>query len=280
MRSADGFYTAAEIRQRLSISTYVFWGYRPVGERALEELARHGITRIELLQSPEQFDMSNAGSMRVVGKACASCGIEIAAYHAHATSLSDIDTERDRMARVDLWRRQIDTMLDLGGVVWGSHVKAGDATAIKCYQELARHVEGTDVVIAVENFSPPGLHVADRMAFLDKIDHPQVGLILDIGHVIDRDGVNPMTLPGGPTEVLQMCRRRLRHIHLHGFKDGRDHFPPLVEGDGIQWVELFRMLRSIGYSGAMNFEPRHAANAIAATGDVPERIVGLESRGQ
>jgi sugar phosphate isomerase/epimerase len=119
------------------------------------------------------------------------------------------------------------------------------------------------------------------MAFLDEIDHPQVGMILDIGHVRNPDGANPMALPGGPTRVLELCGRRLCHVHLHGFKDGVDHFPPFVEGDTIQWVELFRMLRAVGYSGYMNFEPsgepRHL-NAIEATALVPERIVEMDAQ--
>ena len=281
MSESSQFYTVEEIRKRLSISTIVFWEYRPIGERSLEELARHGIRRIELLQSPEQFDMANARSMRFIGEACRSCGVEVGAYHAHKTNFSDLDTEAERSARVDLCRRQIDTMLELGGTVWGSHARAADATLVRCYEELARHIEGTEAAIAVENFKSEGMWVEDRMAFLDEIDHPQVGMILDIGHVRNREGANPMTLPGGPTRVLEICGSRLRHVHLHGFKDGVDHFPPFVEGDTIQWVELFRMFRAIGYSGAINFEPSgepHHHNTLQATALAPERIVEMEAQ--
>jgi len=280
MSERNDFYTVEELRTRLSISTLVFWQYRPIGERALEELTRHGISSIELLESPEQFDMTNLGSMRYIGEACRSCGIAVGAYHAHMTSFSDLDTEEKRIARVDVCRRQIDTMLELGGVLWGSHARTADATLVRCYEELAGHVEGTEAVIAVENFTSEGMWVEDRMAFLDEIDHPQVGMILDIGHVRTQDGANPMTLPGGPTRVLEVCGNRLRHVHLHGFKEGVDHFPPFVEGDGIQWVELFRMLRAVGYPGFMNFEPsgepRHRGT-LPAVSLVPERIVEMEA---
>jgi len=287
MNEKNGFYSVEEIRQRLSISTFVFWQQRPVGEGALEDLARRGIRKIELMESPEQFDMTDMRSMRHIGETCRSSGIEVGAYHAHMMDLSDVDTEAKRRERVDLCRRQIDTMLDLGGALWGSHTSATDATAVKCYEELARHVEGTGAVIAVENFDRcEGEGIEDRMAFLDTIDHPQAGLILDIGHAPLRrtwgaDGVNPMTLPGGPTRVLETCGRRLRHVHLHGSKDGVDHFPPFAEGDSIQWVELFRMLRAVGYSGDINFEPRgepHHQNAIEAVALVPERIVDMEAQ--
>jgi len=278
----DGaFYTAEELRERLSISTIVFWKNRPIEQGTLKELADCGIRKIELLQSPEQFDMADAHSMSFIGKICRSCGIEVIAYHAHMTDFSDLDTDAKRREQVDLCRRQIDTMLDLGGVVWGSHAAAADPTLVRCYEELARHVEHTEALIAVENFPAPGMCVEDRMTFLNEIDHPQVGMILDIGHVRDRDGVNPMTVSGGPTRVLQTCTDRLIHLHLHGFKDGQDHFPPFVDDDSIQWVELFRTLRATGYSGYLNFEPSGEPihhDALQATASVPARIVEMDGQ--
>ena len=119
------------------------------------------------------------------------------------------------------------------------------------------------------------------MAFLDKLDHPQVGMLLDIGHVRNSNGENPMTLPGGPTRVLELCRRRLCHVHVHGFKDGSDHYPPLVDGDLIRWVELFRMLRTVEYAGDINFEPSGEpihSGTLAAVAAAPERIVEMAAQ--
>jgi len=277
----NGFYTVDEIKSRMSMSTVVFWRYRPIGEDSLWEIARHGITRIELLESPEQFDMTDLRSMRHVEKACRACGIEVVAYHAHSTHFSDLDTEEKRVARVDRCKRQIDTMLELGGRVWGSHARVTDGTLQRCYEELARHIEGTAASIAVENFKDAGLWVEDRVAFLDRIGHPQVGMILDVGHVRNTGGANPMTLPGGPTEVLRLCGRHLRFVHLHGFKDGVDHYPPFAEGETLQWVELFRMLRAVGYAGNLNFEPKgepQHLNTIPETALAPQRIVEMEAR--
>jgi len=272
------FYTTDDLKSRQSMSTVVFWKYRPIGERALEELARHGIKRVELLESPEQFDMSDALSMKYVGELFRGFGIEVVAYHAHMTNFSNLDTEIKRKARVDFCKRQIDTMAELGGSVWGTHAQETDDILLACYAELARHIEGTGVVILVENFKEAGLWVEDRLAFLDRLDHPQVGMILDIGHVRDHDGVNPMTVPGGPTRVITQCRRRLRHVHLHGFIGGVDHFPPFAEGDTIQWLELFRMLYATGYPGYFNFEskgePKHL-HTIEATALAPERITAM-----
>ena len=271
----DGFYTSEEIRERLSVSTVFFWLYRPVGERSLGELARHGIKRIELLESPEQFNMADRGSMRFVAEACRANGIEVAAYHAHKTDFTSIGTETERRRYVDGCRKQIDTMLELGGRIWGSHARAMDDTLRKSCEDLARHIEGIDAAVVIENFVEPGVWVEDRVAFLDGIGHPQVGMILDIGHVRDREGRNPMTTPEGPARVVALCAKHLRHVHLHGFKDGVDHFPPLVEGDEIRWVELFKALRETGYSGLINFEvkgePKHRG-ALEYVSRAPDRI--------
>ena len=204
------FYTAQEIRHRLSISTLVFRQYRPISESTLAELAAYGITKIELLESPEQFDLTDPGSMRHVARICRNAGVVIGAYHAHKTNFDDVDTKEKRRERIDLCRRQIGTLLELGGTVWGCHAGSTDDGIVqKSYEELVRHVEGTEAVITVENFAQQGTFVEDRVALLDGMDHPQIRMILDIGHVRDSGGENPMTQAGGPTETLRLCGHRL-----------------------------------------------------------------------
>jgi len=276
MQSA--FYTAAEIRERLSISTLVLLRYKPLCEQSLTELVENGIGRIELIESLEQYDFSDRDSMRYVGQICSAVGVQIAAYHAHKTNLNHVDTELRRREWVERCKHQIDTLAELGGTVWGCHAgDTQDGVVKKSYEELARHCEGTSVVITVENFSRDGVFVEDRVRFLDELDPPTVGMILDVGHVRDGGHQNPMTRAGGPTEVVGICAHRLKNIHLHGFVD-TDHYPPFYEGDRIQWVELFRMLKSVDYEGLINFEPstkRARKGVIEVIGAFPERIVEM-----
>jgi sugar phosphate isomerase/epimerase len=280
MAEKGQFYTLDALKKRQSISTVIFWKYRPIDAQAFEDLAENGITQIELLETPDQFDMTNQRSMKYIGDIARASGVRIVAYHAHMTHFSNLDTEEKRMARVDFCKRQIDTMVELGGAVWATHAHETDDTLLKCYSDLARYIEGTGVVILIENFKDGGLWVEDRISFLDRLNHPQVGMILDIGHVRNGEGTNPMTVPGGPTRVIEMCRRHLLHVHLHGFKNGEDHFPPFCEGDTIQWLELFRMLYAVGYPGLINFEPKGEpkhARAIEITAGALERIVAQEA---
>ena len=107
-------YSEQEIGKRQSISTLVFHGYRPVAERALADLAHDGIEQIELLESPDQFDMTDSHSIGWINEACRAQGIRIAAYHCWKTHFNDIDTEVMRVQRVDRCRAQIDTMLEVG----------------------------------------------------------------------------------------------------------------------------------------------------------------------
>ena len=255
MNPGIGFWTEQEIRDRVSVSTLVFGQFMPLCERSLLELTKRGIRKIELLESPMQCDLSSAGSMKVMGDIFNACGIEVAAYHAHRTEFHDIEDEQARVERVDTCRRQIDSLAELGGTVWASHAYKHNPLIVKSYEELLRHVEGTNIVVAFENFVKEGCSVGKRVALLDVLEHKNAGMILDIGHVRNKDGGNSMTVPGGPTEVIRLCGRHLKHLHLHGFKNGIDHHPPMVEGDTIQWAELFLNLHKIDYTGLINFEP-------------------------
>ncbi len=80
-------------------------------------------------------------------------------------------------------------------------------------------------------------------------------MVLDIGHVRNSEVINPMTLPGGPLKILDLCCANLHFLHLHGFVD-RDHYPLFAEGDRIQWTELFQKLYDPGKTGLLIFSPK------------------------
>ena len=248
------FYSVSELRGRLSLSSIIFLGFEPVCERSLEKLALAGIKNIELLESPEQFDMTDMRSMKGIKEACDATGILTGAYHCHKTNFNDIDTEEERAKRVDKCKRQIETLIELGGTFWGSHAAEQNRNFYACFAELVRFVEGTNATIVVENFGRPGLLIADRIGFIDEINHPQLGFLLDTGHEKDENGENPITRPGGAKAIIDKCGHKLKHIHMHGFKQS-DHYPPLCDGDRIPWVELTAALFSARYEGLFNFEP-------------------------
>ena len=274
------YYTAEKIQERMSISTLVFQGYRPFGEEAVQELVDEGIRRIEIVESPDQYDLSDIRAMRFIDETCRRVGVEVVAYHAYMTTFEGIETEAQRLERVDVCRRQIDTMLELGGTFWCCHAMVTNETVEKSYRELAAHIEGTDAVIAIENFNRAQLQVEDRVKFLDRFDHPKVGMILDVAHEYDADGINPMAVPGRARATIEQIGRHLRHIHLQGYRDGTGHHPPLIEGDEIQWREIFETLAAMNYPGEFVFEPIGLlANleTLKFIGRAPERLAALKN---
>ena len=274
-------YTRQEIRKRLSISTVVINGYRPVCEQTLKLFVENGIHRIELSESPGQFNMTNKDSMKYVGYACKSVGINISSYHCSKTTFEDIETEEERQDRVDICRRQIDTLQELKGKVWSSHARIQDKWMASSFEDLMRHIEGTDVVLALENFQREGTHISDRLELIKKLDHPQIGLLIDIGHIregMDEKGVaiNPMTQAGSVSRIIGECGKYIKHLHLHGFKD-KDHYAPFEDGDKIEWHELFQSLHGAGYTGDFNFEPvsvprKSLEYTLKAVGSTPDRM--------
>ena len=141
-----------------------------------------------------------------------------------------------------------------------------------------RHIEGEEVNLLVENFGL-GQTIEHNVEFIDSVDHPQIGMIIDIGHVRNREGQNPMLTPGVPTEKLHKAGSRLRHTHLHDFYDGIDHRSPF-DGE-MPWVEIFQALFDIDYKGLIHFEiapPPRAVDPLAKVGEVPRKIVESYTR--
>lgn len=248
-------WSEKDIRERLSISTFVFKVHRSISVKTLSQLSDHGFNYVELWESPDQFDLTKMDSMKHVIKDCREAGVQICAYHASHTNLSEIESLVERTKSIDRCKRQIDTMLAAGANIWGSHIRGIDGGTEECLNGLLRHIEKTSAIIVLENFNRENRAVWDRLAVLKRINHPQLGMVLDIGHVRNSEGINPMTLPGGPSEILDLCRGNLAFLHLHGFVE-KDHYPPFSQGDRIQWTELFQKLYEISYKGFFNFEPK------------------------
>ena len=271
-------YTEEEIRRRQSVSTLVWWCHRPISAETMAELFQRGLGRIELLESPEQFNLADPRSMRPLVRMIREQGLSIGAYHSQFVKFTNLETEAQVQKEIDRCKGQIETLVEAGGTVWGCHLAEWTPVAERCLLALADFVTEGEVSITVENFIRQPCWVEERVASLKRMGHPNLGMILDIGHVRDASGANPMARPGGPTEILNLCGPYLRHVHLHGFIGGVDHFPPLAENDTIQWRELFGGLQAIDYSGWFNFEPRGPhihPSSLEAVQEAPSRLAML-----
>ena len=270
MVQADTFYTAQEVRARLGISTMVFDDDTPLDRDAFRVIADAGIATVEIIDRREVFQEEDPASMADVVANCRDFGLTVTSFHSRSVRFN----ERGVGPEVERSKRMIDHLLALRGKVWGTHAKTQDPETRAGYEALARHYEGADVSLVVENFNAQPIR--EVIEWIDGLGHPQVGMILDVGHEITPEGQDVFTFPGKPTEILHAIGPRLRHVHLHDFRDGVDHYPPF-EGE-LQWVELFRALKAINYRGAILFEPASQGDApdtIRKVGRVPERLAAM-----
>lgn len=112
--------------------------------------------------------------------------------------------------------------------------------------ELLEHTRGTGVELMIENL-PGAFNSARQLSdLLDPL--PELGLHLDIGHA-------NLQVPRNTTdEILAAYGQRLRHVHLHDNKGGReDLHMPLGTGT-VEVRAAVRALQDCGYDGTITLE--------------------------
>jgi len=271
MTASNGFYSADDIRSRLGVSTYVIDETIPMNSESLRLIADAGISGVEIIDRREQFLEEDRATMEGIVAGCREVGLRILSFHSRSVQFHTLGVE----AEVERCRRMIDHLLDVGGNVWGTHCRIEDPETTEGYARLAEIYEGTDLSLVVENFTQ-GQTIQAVIDWVDTMNHPRIGMILDVGHERTPEGEDVMTFPGESTRILNAIGPRLRHIHLHDFLDGRDHHRPFT--GGLQRVEVFRGLRAIDYAGAFLFEPApwgETADILQSVGSVPEKIVQM-----
>ena len=296
-------WTLQEIRSRLGIYTHVDYyttsslTMLPREMHALlEEIRAAGIRYLSVGDfavsgKPDDktycpFRFSDPDSMRRFSRVCREVGLKIYDFHSEqgSGSLS--------LTPTDVAKREIDLLEELGGKIWLTHASSGKGLEEnrEALEQLVRYCEGRDVQITVENLKPPSSGPAhdwaDVLKVVDAIDHPQLGLTIDLGHCTEpytgesrQKGQHPMTRPGRPTEIFQAVAHRLNHLHLHDFcydpltRRWFDHQPPFT--GHMRWVEIFKVLAEIRYQGVFNFETTalYRGEAIKSVGLFPELLL-------
>ena len=202
MVTTGPFYTAEQIRSRLGISTYVFEGQAPLDREGLKHVAEAGIATLEICDrrkaEPPDFLEEEPATMKGIVAACREFGLTVTSFHSRSISFHDLGLA----AEIERSRRMIDHLLELGGKVWGTHVQIEHPETRAGYEALAKHYEGQDLKLVIEN----GTRMRRVQACIDWIDaiaHPQIGMIFDVGHERNAEGSNPMTIAQEPTRMLR-----------------------------------------------------------------------------
>ncbi len=141
--------------------------------------------------------------------------------------------------------------------------------------ELLDKTDGLRIKLTTEN----GRDLRPFMAAIDDIKSHRFGMIVDIGHTRDSDGINPFVKEEKARQTLAQCGDRVFHIHLHEVFDQEqkpDHHAPLHENGIVEWGEVFAALRDIGYKDELVFEDGRGENPeewVRMTGAFPRTFV-------
>jgi len=222
-------------------------GDEPIGARHIAAIRAAGLTRVEIcgLHAPTHYDYHNRGQVSEIIGECEKQGVAVVAVHGPGLPY-DSPYEEVRKAVVKEALASARVAEEMGASTFVAHFNTSELS-VKTVTEMLTELDGSPLTLTVEN----GNDLRDFAAFVDRVGSDRFGIVVDIGHTRDEDGINPFIKRERAREAVAVCGHRLLHLHLHDFVDG-DHYPPF---DGsVQWDELFAGLRDIGYSGEIMFE--------------------------
>lgn len=151
---------------------------------------------------------------------------------------------------------EVDTILVVPGAVDicfkpGAEIVPYDITyerSLKALTECAQIAEKYKVSIGIENvWNKFLLSPLEMRDFIDKIGSEYVGSYFDVGNVL---------LTGYPEQWIRILDKRIKKIHIKDFKlsvGNINGFCNLLEGD-VNWPEVVKALRDIGYNGPITAE--------------------------
>ncbi len=250
--SASLPYTSREIAARLGISVAVYQKER-LGARHIAAIRAAGISRIELLMMPHTFDFHDRAQVSEVLRECRRQKVSIVSVHGNLQRKYNDPNEDKRRAAAAHLLDEIRFAEEAGAGILVAHFGTNDQSR-KTVTELLDQTKDLRIRLTVENMRG-GLK--PYAAIVDKIDSDRFGLTVDIGHLRDSDGVNPLVKPGRAGEVFTQGGRRVWHLHLHEtfrLETKPDHRPPMHPDGIIEWGEVFAALKAIGYRGVFLFE--------------------------
>lgn len=263
--SASLPYTAREISSRLGISMAVYQKEH-LGARHIAAVRAAGISYIELTMIPQRFDLTDRKQVSEILRECQRQKVTIVSVHGNLQlKYNDPDDEKRRSAAAHLLD-EIRFAEEAGAGILVAHFGTNDQSR-KTVMELLEKTKDLRVRLTVENMRGS---LKPYAAFVDKIGSKRFGLTVDIGHIRDADGVNPMVKKGRAGKVFSQGGRRVWHLHLHDtfdLKTKPDHRPPMHRDGIIEWGEVFTALKAIDYKGVFLFED--------GRGEEPEQWIRL-----
>jgi sugar phosphate isomerase/epimerase len=279
VQSAPLPYTAQEIAARLGISMAVYQK-EPLGARHIAAVREAGIKRIELTMIPQRFDIHNRDQVSEILTECRRQKVTIVSVHGNLQrKYNDPDDKKRRIAAAHLLD-EIRFAEEAGADILVAHFGTNDQSR-KTVTELLDKTRDLKIRLTVENMRGS---LKPYAAFVDKIRSDRFGMTVDIGHIRDTDGINPLTRQGRAGEVFAQGGRRIWHLHLHDtfrLKTKPDHRAPMHPDGTIKWGEVFAAIKAIGYRGVFLFEDGRGENPeqwVRLAADFPKNFVARYGR--
>ena len=256
-------WSEEEIASRVGASTValLFGEFsEPLNARHMAKYRELGITKVELEGS--NYDCRSRKQVKEIATEAANHGLEIVSVHGPSSKFSsayaDGITEQERRLAVAVAILMGETALAMGASTLVCHFGTTESSEQSAH-DLLDYFKGTPLKFGAENVGKAvsGLadsdFLSDHAAFVDRVNSDRFGLVVDLGHARDADGINPFTRQGAAYETIASCGRRIIHLHLHDAGEGADdHLAPM---DGaVRWFEVLSALHDIGYGGALMFE--------------------------
>jgi len=251
-------YTAEQIASWLGISTAVYQK-EELGARHIAAIRDLGIRFIEVTMIPGCFEAGDKDQVEEILGECKRQKVSIVSIHGSLQLKYNDPDEQKRLAAAEHLLEEIRFAERAGARIVVAHFGTNDQSR-KTVTELLEKTRDYKIRLTVENMRG-GLK--PYAAFVDKIGSERFGMIVDIGHLRDEDGVNPMVKKGRAADVLAEGGRRIWHLHLHetfNLKTKPDHRAPMHPDGIIEWGEVFAGLKAINYRGVFLFEDGRGEN--------------------
>ena len=168
-----------------------------------------------------------------------------------ALDSADAEARNSALAHVD---QEVDHCAALGGnavylVPGADDGKAALARYADSLASAAENAAAKGIRLGVEHFPGTALpSAAATLEFINAIDHPNLGLLFDIGHIQISDE--------DPAAVIRSAGERLVYVHLDDNDGEGDLHWALLDGvlTTATLQDTFRALAEVDYAGAISLE--------------------------
>lgn len=238
----------------LSVWTDYFYDLSP--EDALVRFSRNNIHAVELGTTHGGI-LLERGDAREIGKAFGTFAKEIGIQisQGHLWLQARIVSNPDDVSVLKKW---IDLYEAIGIKNMVLHMDVYNMEN-RCIEEmhslnaerlriLADYIKDRDIYICLENLFRRGAdHIEQLLSVIERVGSGKLGITLDTGHL-------NMVKTASQGDFIRAAGNKLRAIHIADNDSSADqHLMPFGRGT-VDYTDVVRALREIGYSGIFNFE--------------------------